>query len=304
MHRRVWLLLVVLVAAVTMAACSSQPGTSARATESQIQVVAATNVYGDIVRVVGGDLVTVRSIIDSPSADPEEYEATPRDAAAVATAELVIVNGGGYDPFLMPLIEAAGGAREVVVATDVSGLRPTELDSAFNEHVWFSLPAMRRIADRIADALGAISPPDADTFAANADALTADIDGLQVRLSAIRSQHEGTPVVATEPLPLYLLAHAGLDNATPKDFMEASEEGSDVPAAVVQETLELFDENAVRVVLLNTQTPTPATDRVLRAAENAGVPVVEVNETLPDGSGGYVDWMREQIDGLAAALDQ
>lgn len=114
----------------------------------------------------------------------------------------------------------------------------------------------------------------------------------------------GAQVAATEPLPLYLLADAGLDNVTPEAFMEASEEGSDAPAAVVQQALELLDGGAVKALLLNTQTQTPATDRMQQAADDAGVAVLEVNETLPDGSNGYVDWMGEQIDGLATALDQ
>ncbi len=95
-----------------------------------------------------------------------------------------------------------------------------------------------------------------------------------------------------------------MDNVTPEAFIEASEEGSDAPAAVVQQALELLDGGAVKALLLNTQTQTPATDRMQQAADDAGVAVLEVNETLPDGSNGYVDWMGEQIDGLATALDQ
>lgn len=297
--------LVVFASGVALAACSGAAGTPSNDADSGIPVVASTNVYGDIAEVIGGDLVRVTSIIDNPSADPEEYEATPRDAAAVAEADLVIVNGGGYDPFLMPLIETAGGEREVLVVTDVSGLQPTDpAETEFNEHVWFSLPAMTELADRIAETLSGISSPDAETFVANAAAFKADLEPLQARVASIKSEHGGAQVAATEPLPLYLLADAGLDNVTPEAFIEASEEGSDAPAAVVQQALELLDGGAVKALLLNTQTQTPATDRMQQAADDAGVAVLEVNETLPDGSNGYVDWMGEQIDGLATALDQ
>lgn len=184
--------LVVFASGVALAACSGAAGTPSNDADSGIPVVASTNVYGDIAEVIGGDLVRVTSIIDNPSADPEEYEATPRDAAAVAEADLVIVNGGGYDPFLMPLIETAGGEREVLVVTDVSGLQPTDpAETEFNEHVWFSLPAMTELADRIAETLSGISSPDAETFVANAAAFKADLEPLQARVASIKSEHGG-----------------------------------------------------------------------------------------------------------------
>lgn len=293
-----------LAMALVATGCTDSPGATEDTADARIEVVASTSVYGAIAADVGGDRVAVTSIIDSPNSDPEEYEATPADAAAVASAQVVIVNGGGYDPFLPRLIETAGGEREVLVATEVSGLQPADPDDEFNEHVWFSLPAMQELATALASTLGDVSPDDADAFEANAAALTSELDDLQDQVGEITSRHEGARVAATEPLPLYLLEDAGLDNVTPEQFMEASEEGSDAPAAIVQETLELFGDDPVRVLFLNTQTQTPATDRVQQAAREAGVPVVEVNETLPDGVERYPAWMGAQVDAMATALDQ
>lgn len=297
--------LLALAAVLTLTGCANGPTSATNSSDSRIDVVASTSVYGDIAAVVGGDRVNVTSIINNPNADPLEYESTPADAAAVASAQVVIVNGGGYDPFMPRLIEAAGGQRTVLVGTEISGLQSASPDGEeFNEHVWFSLPAMQELVDQIASALSATSPDDTAAFTANAEAFNAQVDRLRADVERIKSQHQGARVAATEPLPLYLLADAGLDNVTPAGFMEATEEGSDAPAVIIQQTLELFESDPVRVLVLNTQTQTPATDRVQEAARNAGVPVVEMNETLPDGSPGYVTWMRDQIDALAAALDQ
>ena len=99
------------------------------------------------------------------------------------------------------------------------------------------------------------------------------------------------------------LEHAYLVNATPEQFMEASEEGTDAPAAVVQETLELVTgAHPVRALILNTQAQTPATDRLRDAAEAADVPEVPVFETLSEGVDDYVPWMQAQVDALAGAL--
>jgi zinc/manganese transport system substrate-binding protein len=269
-----------------------------------IRVASSTDVYGAIVEAVGGDRVSVTSFIDNPGADPEAYESTPADAAAVAAAQLVIGNGGGYDDFLFQLVDAAGGERIVLNVSEFSELeQEVEQGEEFNEHIWFNLEAMQRLADRIAVDLGELAPEDADAFAANATEFKEGVDELLVKVESIAMDYPGARVAATEPLPLYLVADAGLVNVTPEEFMEASEEGTDAPAAVVQETLELVTgPDPVRVLLLNAQTQTPATDRLRAAAKTAGVPEISVNETLSDGFEDYVPWIGAQIDALAAAL--
>ena len=64
-------------------------------------VVTSTNVYGDLVEQIGGDRVSVTSLIDDPAQDPHSFEASARDQLAISKAELVIENGGGYDPSWM-----------------------------------------------------------------------------------------------------------------------------------------------------------------------------------------------------------
>jgi zinc/manganese transport system substrate-binding protein len=82
------------------------------------------------------------------------------------------------------------------------------------------------------------------------------------------------------------------------------EEDTDPPVAVIQETLTLFGNDPVRALVVNAQTATPTTDQVRNAAQTAGVPVVEMTETLPEGTTDYLEWMAAQIDALAGALNQ
>lgn len=294
------------LALFTLAGCgnATEPASAPAGGAEPVQVVASTDVYGAIVEAVGGERVAVTTMINSPTADPEQYEATPADAVAVAEADLVIGNGEGYDDWLPQLVEAAGGERTVLQATEVSGLADQVPEGEeFNEHVWFSLPAVQSLADRVAEELGTLSPDDAATFTDNAANFNEQVDELQTRVDQIRAQHEGRRVASTEPLPIYLLDSAGLVNEAPEEFMESSEEGTDAPAAVVQEMLALFGADPVGALLLNTQTQTAATDQVAQAAEAAGVPVVPVNETLSEGATDYVGWMGGQIDALADALN-
>ena len=292
-------------ASSTPASAGPPPSSSS----APVHVIASTDVYGSIVSAVGGDRVEVTSIIDSPDADPHEYEATPKDAAAVNEAKLVVVNGGGYDDFATKLVDAASTKPMVLDVVDLSGLQTTATPAAgadapeFNEHVWYSLPTVEKLADRLAADLATTDPSGAATYTANATAFKAEVDGLITKLGAIKAAHGGDKVAITEPVPLYLLEAAGLQNVTPEEFSEAAEEGNDPPAAVLTETLELFTDRTVKVLLPNAQTESPATRQVEQAATSAAIPVVPVTETLPAGVDDYVDWQSGQIDRLSAALD-
>lgn len=300
--------------ALALTACGSDaPGapaagggpSNAPAAPDKVAVVASTDVYGSIVAAVGGDAVDVTSIIHSPDADPHEYESTPADAAAISRAALVVYNGADYDPFAEKLIDAAGTKPVAIDVADLSGLEAqVPAGEQFNEHVWYSLPTVKKLADTVATDLGKADPEAASTFTANAAEFGAGIDGLQAKLDAIKVKHDGAKIAITEPVPLYMAGAAGLVNATPEKFSEAVEEGTDAPAAVVAETLALFQgPDAVKVLLANTQTEDAATRQVADAATAGNVPIVQVTETLPADVTDYVSWMGQQVDALSAALD-
>ncbi len=305
------LLAVVSVLAMVATGCGSQdeaaepePGRDASGEPAETtSVVASTNVYGSVVEAVAGDRVEVTSLIDNANADPLEYETTAADAAAVSEAQLVIFNGNGYDSFMPQLIQAGGGNAEVIEVSELSGLRDAEGgdgEGEFNEHVFYDLATIQTLAEATARALGEVSPADAATFTENAAAFNEEIQGLRTELEAIAGDHQGARVAVTEPLPGYLLEEAGLENVAPDEFAEAIEEGNDPSAAVLAEMLALFGADPVEVLILNTQTQSAITDQVRQAAEAAGVPVVEMSETLTEPD--YLTWMGGQIDALAEAL--
>jgi len=287
-----------LALALVLPACGTPDAPAASET---IPVVASTDVYGAVVQAVGGDRVTVTSLIDDPAADPHSYEAPPAAAAAVARARIVVVNGGGYDDFAERLTPGPGASVIDVVA--LSGLA-APAGGELNEHVWYSLPTMKTLAERVAADLGAADPAAAAGFTANAAAFGTKVDGLVAKAEVLKSAHGGERIAVTEPVPLYLTDAAGLVDATPPGFSEAVEEDADPPAAVVAATLDLFGADPVRALLVNAQTRTPVTDQVEQAARAAGVLVVEVGETLPAGTADYVEWINGQLDALGVALDR
>lgn len=291
--------------ALVLAACGSPDNTAdvgAGPIRPALTVVASTNVYGSIAAAVGGDRVTITSLITDPAADPHSYESTPADAATITDATIVVFNGGGYDDWMTKLTESADGRRTVVDVSELSGLEPAE--GEFNEHFWYSLPTTQKVATQLAADLGTADPANAAEYTANAEQFNEQVDGLIEKAEAIGAAVPGARVAVTEPVPGYLIETAGLMNATPDEFAEAIEEDTDPPAAVLQETLTLFADDPVRALILNGQTQTPTTDQVRQAAEAADVPVVEMTETLPAGRTEYTGWMSAQIDALADAVQR
>lgn len=294
-----------------MSGCSGSEGASGAAPAGgTVKVVASTNVYGDLVRSVGGDLVDVTSIIDSPDKDPHEYEATARDQLAVSGAALIVENGGGYDAFIDRMLDAASSTAPVVTATVVAGLEgghdhPAGGDghehAEFNEHVWYDLSAIRQVVARIGDELAAVDPGNASTYSANVATLDGRLEALIAREGEVKGTLAGRSIAITEPVPLYLTDALGLRNATPEAFSEAVEEGTDVPATTLQETLALFSGKTVAALIYNEQTEGAQTDAVLESAKAAGIPTVGVTETLPDGND-YTGWMTATLNAIEGAL--
>ena len=315
-------------AALTLAGCASAAAdpSQSSASDAAITIVTSTNVYSQIAEEIAGDAATITPVISSAAQDPHEYEATAADQLTVQKADLIIQNGGGYDAFMDSLIDASKSEAPVIVAAEYSdswqGTEATEHDTdeleasphselehdhdhieGFNEHVWYDPHTIEHVAEAIAEELSALLPDQADTFAANAAAFVSQIGDLEGSLGEIEAAHGGAEVFMTEPVPGYLIAAAGLENATPDEFSEAVEEGQDVPPAVLLEALDALSSGEVKVVIANAQTGGAETTQVIDAAGSANIPVLEFTETLPEGQT-YIQWMQQNIAELAGALAQ
>ncbi|TDW95002.1 zinc/manganese transport system substrate-binding protein [Kribbella pratensis] len=299
---------VVTVVALGLSGCSggaaagstSSPGASGGA---KIKVVASTDVWGDLAGTVGGEKVEVTSIITSPDADPHEYEANTRNQLALADAAVVLENGGGYDDFMDRMLKSAENTSATVLnAVTISGKKAAGGEE-LNEHVWYDFPTVAKVVDQIQQAYAKAAPGDASTFQQNAAALKQKIEALTQEEATLKAKYDGQPVAITEPVPVYLLDAVGLQNKTPDEFSEAIEEDTDVPAKVLNETLQLYSRHEVKLLAYNAQTTGPETEKVLTAAKQNNIPVVPVTETLPSGED-YVGWMSANLTAVGAALGQ
>jgi zinc/manganese transport system substrate-binding protein len=290
-------------AVALLAACSSSAAdeTAPSTSKAGVQVVASTNVYGDIVKQIAGDKAEVTSIISDPDQDPHSYEANAQTQLSLSKAKVVIENGGGYDDFMDTMLKSAGNtSAKVLNVVGISGHK-APAGGELNEHVWYDFPTMEKLATQLASTLSEVDSANSSTYAANAAAFTGKVKQLEATEASIKAAHHGDGAAITEPVPVYLLTACGLVNKTPGEFSEAIEEGTDVPAAMLQQTLTLFSAKQVKLLAYNEQTSGPETEKVLAAAKVNGIAVVPVTETLPDGKD-YLGWMTANLDAIRSAL--
>jgi zinc/manganese transport system substrate-binding protein len=275
--------------------------TSAGQQGTRVDVVAAENFWGDITRQIGGDHVNVTSVITDPNADPHLYESDAKTAAAVSKAQLVIVNGLGYDEFMNRLLSASPNQhRKVLTAADVMQISGPDA----NPHIWYDIAKLPGVALAIAAQLTALDPADAATFIANAKTFSDSLAPINAAIASIKTQHPGAPVGYTERVPGYLIEGAGLKLATPTSFARAIEDGNDPSPADNAAMDSAVSTKAIKVLLYNEQTDSPAVEALKRLARQSGVPIVGVTETLPPAASNFQQWQLGQVNLIAQALGQ
>lgn len=338
---------VLAAGALLLSACGTG-GTAAQSGSStgSLNIVTSTNVYADIVKNVGGDAVSVTPIIDDPSKDPHDYEATTLDQLKLSKADMVVQNGGGYDSFITTMLEAVDAKPVIVDAVEISGLpgsdgvknEPHEHGNEghqdeggaegkggddlgeghehdegeengheghdhgeFNEHVWYSVSTMIKVVDAVEAALEDKLPDQASAIEANAAGYRGKLEDLNDTIAAAREANTGKKAAATEPVPLWLFEDLGLEPVTPPEFLEAVEEGNDVPPLVLKQAQDQIANKDVDILGYNTQATNEQAQLLKQAAEEAGIPVVDLAETMPEDTH-YIDWMSNYVDEIGRAL--
>lgn len=264
------------------------------------RVIASTDVWGSVAQTVARDDAKVTSLITSGSADPHSFEASPADAAAITDASVVVYNGGGYDQWVDTVLDNHAGIPTISAYTLLDAAAVGEPEPA-NEHVFYELNTAKAVANQIAGLLSDEDPQKSTEYRSRAEDFGRQADVILQRERDIGTAHPGAAVVATEPVAHYLLQAAKLTDKTPPGFSNAIEQDTDPAPVDVAAMLDLITKRQVSALLYNEQTATAVTRKVRAAADSAGLPVVEVTETLPAGSD-YLTWQADTTDRLAAAL--
>ena len=108
-------LIPLILAGMLLSACAA-PNT-AQGSAGKLRVVATTTIVGDVVQNVGGDWITLDTLIPA-GVDEHGYEPAPQDVAKVSRANLVFINGAGLEPFIEKLTQNANGKAQMISVSD------------------------------------------------------------------------------------------------------------------------------------------------------------------------------------------
>jgi manganese/iron transport system substrate-binding protein len=279
-----------LAAGALVTACGG--GDSAGGDSGQVKVTATLGLFADLVRQVGGDRVTVSTLIPNDS-DPHTYEPPPSQIAKLSQAKLVVMNGLDLEAGLEKVIHENVSSSATVLEL-AAGL-PTLED---NPHLWLDVQNGMTYVGRIRDALVSIDPAGADIYRANADTYLAELRTLdQEMVAAVESiPPDQRKLVTFHDAYPYLAQRYGLQIV---GFVVESP-GKEPSAKEVADLTQAIEDEGVPAVFTEPQ----FSARVLElAADDAGVEVCTLySDAFSDDVQSYVDLMHFNARELARCL--
>lgn len=263
-----------------------------------ISVVVSVAQWGDIVSDLAGDCADVTTVVEGSTGDPHEFEPGPADLAAFDGADLVVVNGLGYDTWASDAVAAVSERSPVLDAGKIAGRKLGD-----NPHLWYDPTVVHQVAVAVTAALQRRSPKAADYFAARAAEWDQAMAPYDAEIERLHVSARGTTYGATEPVFDPMAAALGLTDVTPAGYRRAAANESEPAASDLAAFESKLRNGSIRVLVVNAQTQGAVPGQLRAVAESAAVPVVDVTETIPDGSS-FVQWQLQQLRSISSALGQ
>ncbi|KUI04140.1 ABC transporter substrate-binding protein [Mycolicibacterium acapulense] len=291
----------VLAAPFGVAACAggdeaAQETSTAPCPVRPVDVVVSVDQWGDIVSQLGGACAEVSTVLAGSAADPHDFEPAPSDAAKFDGAQLVVLNGGHYDEWAVKLAASTAPDAPVVEAMAV------DHEDGANPHAWYDPAAVTALADAVTARLRQLAPEAAGYFDERRVALADNLKPYHELIDSLRAKASGKSYAATETSFDDMGAALGLANRTPRGYQVASSNDSEPSPADLDAFLQLLSDRGVDVLIYNVQTEGSVPQQLRAAAEQSGVPVVEITETLPPDADSFQSWQVDQLIALGEAL--
>jgi zinc/manganese transport system substrate-binding protein len=269
----------------------------------RIAVVASFSILGDLVANVGGDRISLTTLV-GPNGDGHTFQPSPAEARSVSAAKIVFVNGLGFEGWMPRLIKAANATVPVVEVTRgvASHTMVEDGASVTDPHAWQSVANAKLMVGAIRDGLSAIDPAGAKVYAVNASAYLAKLDALEVAVKqAIAAiPPERRRIITSHDAFGYFGSTYGIAFVAPQGVSTESEASAKEVARIIRQ---IKAEKIPAVFMENISDPR----LVRRISQETGA---RIGGTLysdalsePDGPAGtYIDMVRHNIRELEGAL--
>jgi zinc/manganese transport system substrate-binding protein len=267
--------------------------------QDRLNAVASFSILGDFAKNVGGERVSVTSLV-GPDGDVHVYTPAPADAKKIADATLVVINGLGLEGWLPRLVQSSGGKAAIVTATN--GIAPHKVGGDADPHAWQSVANARTYVANIRDALVAADPTGAAIYRANADAYLAKLDALdrEVREAIAQIPQARRKVISSHDSFGYFAAAYGIAFIAPLGVSTESEASARDIAGIITQ----IKASKVPAVFLENISD-PRLMRRISAETGAKIGGTLYSDSLTGEKGDaptYIDMVRHNIKALTSAL--
>lgn len=277
----------------SVAACGS--GRSSSEKNGTIEVVASVNQWGTVAKTLGGGNVNVTSIINSTNVDAHDYEPTTSDIAKLQKAQVIIVNGAGYDAWA---VKAAQSAKATVInAAEVGGVKDGD-----NPHVWFSADVRKAVAQAITEAYEQADAAKKSDFDKLHDQWKSEENNVESKIAEVKQKSDGLAYAATESVASYLAEDMGLTDATPSGYARAAANESEPTPTDIRQFADALKSGEIKLLIVNTQEESELTSKITDAAKSANVPMVELTEQMPERYDSLTAWMEGLVDAFSQVI--
>jgi zinc/manganese transport system substrate-binding protein len=276
-----------------------------------VGVIASFSILGDLVARVGGEHVTVTTLV-GPNGDAHVYEPTPADARNTAAAELVIVNGLGFEGWLDRLVQASGYKGTVAVAS--TGVEPIAMGEeehkeagdhhheGVDPHAWQSVANTEIYVKNIAEALCASDAADCSAFRASAAAYTDELKALDAQIKAgfARIPDERRKVITSHDAFGYFAKTYGIEVLAPQGVSTESEASAADVANLIRQ---IRAEGVTALFVENISDPRLIEQIARETGARPGGELYSDALSGPDGPAPtYVEMMRHNAGLMQAAM--
>ncbi|WP_088278611.1 metal ABC transporter solute-binding protein, Zn/Mn family [Ideonella sp. A 288] len=280
--------------AAAHAAASVAPGSARR-----LAVVASFSILADMVREVAGDAADVTALV-GPNTDAHVFQPTPADLQRVAGADLVVVNGLGFEGWIDRLVRASGYRGRVLVAT--RGIVPRRLGRAVDPHAWQSLVYAAHCVENIRAALVAAAPSRAGQIDRRAADYAARLAALDARARAAFDAvpREQRRILTSHDAFGYLGEAYGLTFIAPRGWSTDAEASAADVAALIRQVRG----QQVRALFVENVTDRRLVDRIAQetGARVGGTLYSDALSAPGTAADTYLKMYAHNVDSLGVAL--
>jgi zinc/manganese transport system substrate-binding protein len=225
-------------------------GSPSMAEGEKLSVIASFSILGDFAQRVGGERIELRTLV-GPNGDAHVYEPRPSDAIAMASADVVLVNGLQLEGFLSRLVDASGTSATVVEASKGAeilrdpygghyhyyGDTAVFHEAPFDPHAWQSVRNAKVYVQNIVGAFCKADAEGCDTYKANATAYQTELTKLDVEIRQTTAEipHDRRVVVVGHSAFRYFESAYGITFLSPQGVSTDSEASAADVAGVVRE---------------------------------------------------------------------